>query len=116
MTVALIIRFQTLTGPARGWSEGTYSDNEELLAKLAAGGKGYDMYVPTSHAVQALIRSARIKPIDNAKLPNLKNTTLPFSTRHSIPASSRSLRVRHDEHRLRRREGEGAGATRDTWH
>ena len=24
-----------------------YSDNEELLAKLAAGAKGYDMYVPT---------------------------------------------------------------------
>ena len=28
-----------------------YSDNEELLAKLAAGAKGYDMLVPTSNAV-----------------------------------------------------------------
>ena len=29
-----------------------YSDNEELLAKLAAGAKGYDMLVPTSNAVR----------------------------------------------------------------
>src|ERR1700681_2920365 len=50
-----------------------YSDNEELLAKLAAGAKGYDMYVPTSNAVQALIKSGRLKPVDKAALPNLKN-------------------------------------------
>ena len=50
-----------------------YSDNEELLAKLAAGAKGYDMYVPTANAVQTLIRSGRLKPIDKAQLPNLKN-------------------------------------------
>ena len=50
-----------------------YSDNEELLAKLSAGAKGYDMYVPTTNAVQALIRSGRLKPVDKARLPNLKN-------------------------------------------
>jgi len=33
-----------------------YSDNEELLAKLAAGAKGYDVLVPTANAVQALIK------------------------------------------------------------
>ena len=32
-----------------------YSDNEELLAKLAAGAKGYDILVPTGNAVQPLI-------------------------------------------------------------
>ena len=50
-----------------------YSDNEELLAKLAAGAKGYDVLVPTSNAVQALIRGGQLKPIDKSKLPNLKN-------------------------------------------
>ena len=50
-----------------------YSDNEELLAKLAAGARGYDMYVPTSNAVQALIKSGKLKPIDKSALPNLKN-------------------------------------------
>src|SRR6266567_2833551 len=50
-----------------------YSDNEELLAKLAAGAKGYDLYVPTSNAVQALTKGGRLQPIDKAKIPNLKN-------------------------------------------
>src|SRR5437660_8620353 len=50
-----------------------YSDNEELLAKLAAGAKGYDVLVPTSNAVQALTRGGQLKPIDKSKLPNLKN-------------------------------------------
>ena len=46
-----------------------YSDNEELLAKLAAGAKGYDMYVPTSNAVQALIKSGRLKPSTRPRSP-----------------------------------------------
>src|SRR6185436_17940199 len=50
-----------------------YSDNEELLAKLAAGAKGYDVLVPTGNAVQALIRGSQLKPIDIAKVPNAKN-------------------------------------------
>src|SRR5947209_1918492 len=50
-----------------------YSDNEELLAKLAAGATGYDVLVPTSNAVQALIRGGQLQPLDKAQLPNLKN-------------------------------------------
>src|SRR5436190_23788385 len=50
-----------------------YSDNEELLAKLAAGAKGYDILVPTSNAVEALIKGGQLMPIDKGKLGNLKN-------------------------------------------
>ncbi|MEP7329988.1 MAG: extracellular solute-binding protein, partial [Betaproteobacteria bacterium] len=50
-----------------------YSDNEELLAKLAAGAKGYDILVPTSNALDSLIRQKALQPIDHAALPNLKN-------------------------------------------
>src|SRR2546425_12079855 len=50
-----------------------YSDNEELLAKLAAGAKGYDILVPTSNAMQSLIKGGQLKPIDKKELPNLKN-------------------------------------------
>src|SRR5256885_15777461 len=50
-----------------------YSDNEELLAKLAAGAKGYDMLVPTSNAVEALIKGKQLKAIAKSQLPNLKN-------------------------------------------
>jgi spermidine/putrescine transport system substrate-binding protein len=55
-----------------------YSDNEELLAKLAAGAKGYDILVPTGNAVQALINGNQLKPIDHAQLPNLKNVDRVF--------------------------------------
>ena len=50
-----------------------YSDNEELLAKLAAGARGYDVMVPTSNAVDALIRGKQLLPLDKSKLPNLRN-------------------------------------------
>lgn len=50
-----------------------YSDNDELIAKLQAGGKGYDVLVPTMNAVEALIKMKALMPLDHAKLPNLKN-------------------------------------------
>src|SRR6187549_309901 len=50
-----------------------YSDNEELLAKLAAGAKGYDVMVPTGNTVEALIKGGQLQPLDRSKLPNLKN-------------------------------------------
>jgi len=50
-----------------------YSDNEEMLAKLAAGARGYDLLVPTGNAVEALVKSDQLQPLDKSKIPNLKN-------------------------------------------
>lgn len=50
-----------------------FGDNEELLAKLAAGASGYDIMVPTSNALEVLIKKGDLQPLDPAKLPNLKN-------------------------------------------
>ncbi|WP_293776239.1 spermidine/putrescine ABC transporter substrate-binding protein [uncultured Oxalicibacterium sp.] len=50
-----------------------YGDNEEMLAKLAAGAKGYDLIVPTGNALQSLIRQNALQPLDKKLLPNLKN-------------------------------------------
>ena len=50
-----------------------YSDNEELLAKLAAGATGYDILVPTGNAVETLIASGALRELDKSKLPNFKN-------------------------------------------
>lgn len=50
-----------------------YGDNEEMLAKLAAGASGYDMIVPTGNALEPLIKQDFLKPLDKAQLPNLKN-------------------------------------------
>ena len=50
-----------------------YADNEEMLAKLAAGASGYDLIVPTGNAMDTLIRQNVLKPMDKSLLPNLKN-------------------------------------------
>lgn len=50
-----------------------YSDNEELVAKLAAGARGYDVLVPTSNYVLGMAKAGWLQPLDHAKLPNLKN-------------------------------------------
>lgn len=69
-----------------------YSDNEEMLAKLAAGATGYDIIVPTGNAVESLIRQNALRPLDKASLPHLKNINpayldTPFDrgNRFSIP-------------------------------
>ena len=50
-----------------------YGDNEEMLAKLEAGAQGYDIVVPTSFAVDVLIRQGRVQPWNTASLKNFKN-------------------------------------------
>jgi spermidine/putrescine transport system substrate-binding protein len=69
-----------------------YADNEEMLAKLAAGASGYDLIVPTGNAVQALIRSQQLRPLDTARLANFNNLKPAFlnaffdpGNRYSVP-------------------------------
>ena len=94
-----------------------YSDNEELLAKLAAGAKGYDMYVPTTNAMQALIRSGRLKPIDKAELPNLGNIApayldTPFDpgNKFSVPYAYTTTIIGYNDGKARE-----LGLPTDTW-
>jgi spermidine/putrescine transport system substrate-binding protein len=54
-------------------SQDYYSDNEEMLAKLAAGASGYDIIVPTGNALDTLLRQGVLRPLDKSLLPNLKN-------------------------------------------
>src|SRR5258708_33151082 len=53
--------------------ETLYSSNDELLAKLHAGGTGYDIIVPSQNAVAELIEEKGLMALDKALLPNLKN-------------------------------------------
>ena len=55
-----------------------YADNEEMLAKLAAGATGHDVIVPTSNAVETLIRAGQLLPLDQSKLPHLANVRPEF--------------------------------------
>ena len=50
-----------------------YSANEEMYAKLSAGGSSYDLVQPTDYIVSLMIRQGLLQELDHAKLPNIKN-------------------------------------------
>lgn len=70
----------------------TYSSNEELLAKLQSGAKGYDVIVPSDYMVQVMGKLGFLVPLDLGRIPNLRHLEptfqrLPFDpeNRYSIP-------------------------------
>ena len=94
-----------------------YSDNEELLAKLAAGAKGYDILVPTSNAMQALIRGGQLKTIDKTKLTNLRNIDpiyldTPFDpgNKYSVPYAMSTTIIGYNDEKMKE-----LGLPTDTW-
>lgn len=50
-----------------------YASNEEMLAKLGAGGGSYDIIQPSEYVIEALAKEKLLRPIDKAAIPNLKN-------------------------------------------
>jgi spermidine/putrescine transport system substrate-binding protein len=94
-----------------------YSDNEELLAKLAAGAKGYDLLVPTSNAVEALIKGKQLLPLDKSKLPNLKNinpvymnTSFDPGNQYSVPYAMSTTIIGYNDQKMKE-----LGLPTDTW-
>jgi spermidine/putrescine transport system substrate-binding protein len=65
-------------------TEDNYPSNEDMLAKLQAGGTGqYDICCPTGYMVEIMVKSDLAEPIDLTKVPNAKYvdaqfTNLPF--------------------------------------
>jgi spermidine/putrescine transport system substrate-binding protein len=69
-----------------------FSPNEGLLAKLQAGGTGYDVIVPSDYMVSIMIKSDILEPLDMSKIPNFKNVGenyrgLPYdpTNKYSVP-------------------------------
>lgn len=48
-----------------------YSSNEEMYAKLSAGGANYDLVQPTDYVVALMIRQGLLQALDKSKLPIL---------------------------------------------
>ena len=55
-----------------------YNSNEELLAKLQAGGSGYDVIVPSDYMVSAMISEDILLRLDRARIPNFENLSEDF--------------------------------------
>jgi spermidine/putrescine-binding protein len=72
-----------------------YSSNEELYAKLNAGGGNYDIIQPTDYIIPLMIRQGLVQELDHAKLPILADLnpgyldlTFDPGNKYSIPYQS----------------------------
>lgn len=50
-----------------------YSSNEEMYAKVSAGGTAYDLVQPTDYIVPLMIRTELLQELDHSKLPLIGN-------------------------------------------
>ena len=94
-----------------------YGENEEILAKLAAGAKGYDIIVPTGNALDALIKQQALLPLDKAQLPNLKNinpaylnTDFDKGNKYSVPYAYTVTLLGYNEQKMKE-----LGISVDSW-
>lgn len=47
-----------------------FGSNEEMLAKLQAGGAGWDVFVPTNYTISTYVKLGLIDPLDLKQIPN----------------------------------------------
>lgn len=72
-------------------TEDNYPSNEDMLAKLQAGGAGqYDICVPTGYMVEIMVKQSLAEPIDLSKIPNYQYVddrfkNLPFDSGNGGP-------------------------------
>ena len=68
-----------------------YTSNEEMLAKLLAGGGAYDIIQPSEYTVEALIKDGQLQELDHEKIPNLKNLAPEFRNLSFDPGNKYSV-------------------------
>ena len=69
-----------------------YESNEEMTAKLIAGGVSqYDIVVPSGYAVKSMIEQNLLMKIDKSKVPNLKNIDPKFTKLAADPGDAFSV-------------------------
>ena len=68
-----------------------YTSNEEMLAKLLAGGGSYDLIQPSEYTVEALIKDGQLQELDHEKIPNLKNLAPEFRNLSFDPGNKYSV-------------------------
>ncbi|HEX7024036.1 MAG TPA: spermidine/putrescine ABC transporter substrate-binding protein [Gemmatimonadales bacterium] len=57
----------------------TYESSEEMIARLQAGASGYDLVMPTTYSVSALLATGLIAPLSRSYLTNLANLAPQFT-------------------------------------
>lgn len=75
--------FATATGAAVDMS--VFGSNEEMLAKLQAGGSGWDVFVPTNYTITTYVSEDLIIPLDLSRIPNYDPAA--FDQRFAAPGT-----------------------------
>jgi spermidine/putrescine transport system substrate-binding protein len=68
-----------------------YGSNEEILAKLRAGGSKYDVIAPTGYAVKTMADLGLIMPLTHELIPNIKNIAPAFTETDYDPGNKYSV-------------------------
>jgi len=75
--------FATASGAAVDMS--VFGSNEEMLAKLQAGGSGWDVFVPTNYTITTYVAEDLIIPLDLSRIPNYDPAA--FDQRFAAPGT-----------------------------
>lgn len=84
-----IARFERESGVRVSYD--TFESNEEMVAKLVAGGSGYDLIGPTSYLVPVLVEGGLLAPIDHAVLRHWENLLPDFVNAPADPGGRYSM-------------------------
>ena len=68
-----------------------YGSNDELLAKLRAGGSKFDIVAPTGYAVKTMIDQGLALKLNHDLIPNLKNLSPAFTKTEYDPGNQYSV-------------------------
>jgi spermidine/putrescine-binding protein len=71
-----------------------FGSNEEMLAKLQAGGTGWDLFVPTNYTISTYVKLGLIDALDMAKLPNYSASTETARSRPKAWSTARPMQYR----------------------
>ncbi|CAM4120096.1 spermidine/putrescine ABC transporter substrate-binding protein [Bacillus manliponensis] len=68
-----------------------YASNEEMLAKLQAGGSQYDLIQPSDYMVKTMTEMDLLEPLNKENIPNVENLVSNFKTPPFDPENKYSV-------------------------
>jgi spermidine/putrescine transport system substrate-binding protein len=68
-----------------------FGSNEEIIAKMRAGGSKYDVIAPSNNAVKTMADLGLIMPLTHELIPNLKNVQAAFTETDFDPGNKYSV-------------------------
>lgn len=86
---SVIDKFEQTYGIKINYS--TFSSNEEMLAKLMAGGSQFDLVVASDYMVEILTKQNLIQPLDKENISNFKNLTAESTDKPFDPGNKYSI-------------------------